>query len=380
MPTLKWNRPKDQTFEAGLDRGVLYLEPSAEFPDPKGRAVSWSGLINVEDSGTSDTKELYRDGQKFLVTMSPRDWEGSLEAYTFPDEFNELIGIKKMGDGLFVDSQAIGRFGLSYRTMVSSPNIDQSVDHYKIHLIYKCMAEIEPRTHTTLSASGLDPTAFKFSLSAVPQKIPGARPTAHVILDTRDIDVETRQTLEEMLYGKFGASPYLPSIEELIDLLFFGDSVTVVENFYTSPEVLPSGINPSTGVAYAYGDSKGTWTATGSTKNINMIENPFTPKSEEPNWDFNTYFQIDNVDAEKIPDPWQNGNIDNSKVYEFNGDGTIVTGFRLASDTDGTPYYEQGTLPSNAGIDSDSTPYYGPGEDDARINEDTDGNPYYDPS
>jgi hypothetical protein len=378
MPTLKWNRPKDQTFEAGLDRGVLYLEPTSDFPEP--RAVSWSGLVNVEDSGSSEVKAMYRDGQKFLVTMTPREWEGSLEAYTFPDEFNELIGIKKMGDGLYVDSQVMGRFGLSYRTMVSTPNTDSEIEHYKIHLIYTCMAEINGRSYSTLSASGTDPTTFKFNLSAVPQKIPGARPTAHIILDTRDIDPEVRVTLEEILYGKYGAAPYLPTIEELIDLLHYGDTVVVVENFYTAPEPLPNRINPATGVQFAYGDSKGTWTATGSTKNIQMIENPFTPKSEEPNWDFNTYFQIDNVDATKIADPWQGGSTTNSKVYEFNADGTIVTGFRLASDADGTPYYEEGAMPSNAGIDTDTTPYYGPGENAATINQDTDGNPYYDPN
>lgn len=366
MSTLKWNRPKDQTFEAGLDRGVLYLE--------SGQAIAWSGLINVEDSGSSETKELYRDGQKFLVVMTGRDWEGSLEAYTFPDEFNELIGISELGDGLFADSQMPGRFGLSYRTMISTPGMDTE-QHYKIHLIYKAMASMESRTYSTLSADGLDPSTFKFNLSAVPQKIPNARPTAHIILDTRGMDSETRDNLEEILYGRFGAEPYLPTISELIDLLSFGDTVTVVEDFYEAPEALPNRINPDTGVLFAYGDSKGTWTATGAAKNVFMIENPFTPKPGEQNWDFNTYFQINNVNATAVPDPdpRQGGRMDS--VYEF-FDG--IVGFRLLPDTDGVPFYDQGEDPSNMGLDTDGVPFYEAGENDADVEQDSDGNPYYD--
>jgi hypothetical protein len=398
MSTLKWNRPKDQTFEAGLDRGVLYLEPDERFIN--GRAVAWSGLINVEDSGSSDTKELYRDGQKYLSVMSGRDWEGSLEAYTYPEEFDQLIGIKELGDGLFADSQIPGRFGLSYRTMVSSPNLNDE-QHYKIHLIYKVMASIDTRTYSTLSSSNLDPSTFSFSLSAVPQKVPGSRPTAHIILDTRKIDVETRQTLEEILYGKFGAEPHLPTITELVDLLSFGDTVTIVENFYTSPEPLPILTNPKTNLPYAYGDiksvvggvttfytrpeplpsrqygeSKGTWTATGAAKNVRMTENPFTVRENEPNWDFNTYFELNNVNARQIYDSWNPGDLSKSEVYEF---FESTMGLKLYSDTDGVPYYADGEEPSNTGIDTDGAPYYGEGENDASINRDTDGSPYYTP-
>ncbi len=351
MSTLKWDRPKDRTFEAGLDRGVLYLET--------GKAIAWSGLTNVTDSGKSEIKELYLDGQKYLTSISARDWEGTLEALTYPDEFGELLGILELGDGLYADSQMPGRFGLSYRTMVSTPNLDTE-QYYKIHLVYKVMASMSDLSYSTLSSDSLDPVPFQFDLSAVPQRIPNARPTAHVILDTRKMDDTTRVNLEGILYGKFGSEPRMPSITELVDLLSYGDGVVIVENFYVSPETLPPGINPSTGVEYAYGDSKGTWTATGSNTNVYMIPNPFDP--DDPNVD--TFFQIDNSSAHFIT----------SEIYEF-FDGGV--GFSLFTDTDGIPYYGSGLGDSNVGIDTDGVPFYADGQDAATINEDTDGTPYF---
>lgn len=361
MSTLKWNRPKDQTFEAGLDRGVLYLE--------SGKAIAWSGLINVEDGGSSDTKNLYRDGQMYLSVVGGRDWEGSLEAYTYPSEFDDLIGIVELGDGLYADSQIPKQFGLSYRTMVSSPNLNEPVQHYKIHLIYQAMASLEPITYSTLTSNGLDPSAFKFGLTAVPQKVPMGRPTAHFILDTRGMEEDTRATIEGILYGKFGAEPYMPGVPELIDILSYGDTVTVVENFYQAGEPLPAGKN--------VGDSKGTWTATGSSKNIFMIDNPFPQPDGSVDNTPDEYFQIDNVVADFISDPNHPENWE--QVYEFNGAGSSLA-FRLMSDTDGTPYYSYGEGPSNVGVDTDDTAYYSPGSNEATVNEDTDGTPYYDPN
>lgn len=360
MSTLKWNRPKDQTFEAGLDRGVLYLE--------SGKAIAWSGLVNVEDGGKSDVKDLYRDGQKYLSVIGGRDWEGSLEAYTYPSEFDELIGIVELGDGLYADSQMPKQFGLSYRTMVSSPGLNEPVQHYKIHLIYQAMASLEPITYSTLTSNGLDPSAFKFGLTAIPQKVPNGRPTAHFILDTRGMDDSTRKTIEEILYGRFGAEPYMPGVLELIDILSYGDEITIVENFYQAGEPIPPGKK--------VGDSKGTWTATGSSKNIYMIDNPYVQPGGGYDNTPDEYFQIDNVTANFIPDSSQGGKL--GQVYEFNGDGTSM-GLKLMSDTDGVPYYTYGEEPTNVGVDEDGAAYYNQGSDDATLAQDSDGAPYYEP-
>ena len=323
MSTLQWNRPKDQTFESGLDRGVIYLET--------GKAVAWSGLTNVSDSGSSEVKELYIDGQKYLATISPRDWSGSLEAYTYPEEFAELLGILELGDGLYVDSQLPGRFNLSYRTMVSSPNLSDPTQHYKIHLIYKVMASVSGDiSYETLSDGASDPSSFSFDLTAVPQAIPNARPTAHIILDTRKLDAVTRGTLEGMLYGNGYRDPEFPTISELTDMLTFGGRVVVVDNH------------------------DGTWTATGSNSNIIMVDD--------------SLFEIHNVAANYLSDT----------VYEFFGVGdSDAVRFVLAEDTDGVPYYKLGEGVTNVNLDTDGVLYFGAGEYGANLAEDEDGQLYF---
>lgn len=323
MSKLEWNRPQDQSFETGLDRGVLYVEDGA--------AVAWSGLVSVDDSGESTVKELYLDGIKFLTTISPRDWKGALSAYTFPPEFSEVMGVSELGDGLYVDSQAPGRFGLSYRTMISTPGVD-TTQHYKIHLIYKAMASFSGLTHQTLTSNGVDPTQFSFDLSAVPILIPGHRPSAHIIIDTRTLDETTISNLETLLYGDVNQVAQMPSVDLLIDLLRYSGEVTVIDN----------------------GD--GTWTASGSSADVRLVDNK-------------GHFQIDNVDASYLT----------SDLYRFFGDDT-VDGLILVVDQDGVPYYRLADLSSgtaNIGIDEDGIPYFELGVFGAVLAEDEDGTLYF---
>lgn len=322
MSRLEWNLPKDQTFEAGLDRGVLYVED--------GPSVAWNGLTSVKDVGKSNIENFYLDGIKFLSTVSSRQWEGSLSAYTYPNEFGALIGISELADGFYADSQAPGRFGLSYRTMINTPGISEKPS-YKIHLLYKVMASLNDFAHNTLTGATVDPHEFDFSLTAVPINVPGFKPTSHFIIDTRQIDEDKLLELEALIYGDADSNAQLPDIEDLIDLLKYADGVTVVYN----------------------GD--GTWTATGSNSDITLF-------------DFNRQFQIDNVDAEWLTDD----------IYKFNGLDD-ETSFTLIADEDGVPYIgTSGGGLLGIGPDTDGEPYFGIGASGYSLEEDEDGVYYVD--
>lgn len=320
MAKIEWNRPSDQTFQAGVDRGVIYVDD--------GPVVPWNGLSSVSDSGESTTKELFLDGIKFLAVVSPRNWQGSLEAYSFPDEFGELIGISALTDGLFADSQAPDRFNLSYRTMISAPN-DSPKQHYKIHLVYKVMASLSEFSNTTLG-DDVEPVSFSFDLSATPIRIPGKRPTAHIIIDSRNLDDTLLKEIEDLLYGNENQDPVFPDINVLIDMMTFSNDVVVVYN----------------------GD--GTWTATGSRANIKMLDN-------------DGHFRIKNAPAEFI----------NEDIYQFFGIESPAV-LSLLLDTDGIPYLAWAEGTTNIGIDSDGTPYVELGENDASLYSDTDLTPYVD--
>lgn len=320
MSTLVWSRPQDHIFEAGLDRGVLY-------PDDE-LAVAWNGLITVEDGGESTIKDFYLDGVKYLSTVSARDWKGSLSAYTYPEEFAELIGIAELSEGLYADSQMPGRFGLSYRTMVSAPEVDQE-QHYKIHLLYNVMASLSAFSNTTLSSESATPTEFGFDLTAVPIFVPLHRPTAHFIVDTRKVGPETIVALEAILYGDEITEAGLPTIEDLIALLLV-EGVVVVYN----------------------GD--GTWTATGSTDDIKYLDS------------YETIFRIDNVDATFL---------EPAMVYEFND---AIGDLTLSLDEDDIPFVDIGSTGIALLEDVDNVYYWEAGAGGLEILEDEDGIYYVD--
>lgn len=234
MSRIKWGNPEDRIVQGGLDRGVLY-------PMNKG-AVAWNGLVSVNESGSQETNTYYVDGRKFLTTVTPREYTATISAYTFPDEFAEICGIIEAADGLFLDSQIPDRFGLSYRTHYGDGQ------HYKIHLIYGVTAAMSDVQYQTLTGDANDPVPFEFEIAAVPQSISGFRPTAHVIIDTRNLSDLNIANIENMLYGTYNVEPHMPTIQVLYEMMNFGDIVVIRDN----------------------GD--GTWTAEGSYKYIDVAE------------------------------------------------------------------------------------------------------------
>jgi len=234
MTRIKWHMEEDMQVQAGLDRGVLY--------PANGKAVPWNGLVSVNESGSQQTSTYYVDGRRFLTTVTPREYSATISAVTFPDEFAEICGITEAADGLFLDSQVPDQFGLCYRTLYGDGK------HYKLHLLYGVTAAMSDVQYETLDSSGTDPTPFEFEISAIPQPIEGYRPTAHVIIDSRNLSLTTLQNIENMVYGTYGVEAYLPTIQTLFDMMNYGDIVVIRDN----------------------GD--GTWEAEGSYKYINVDE------------------------------------------------------------------------------------------------------------
>jgi len=128
---------------------------------------------------------------------------------------------------LYVDNQKPKQFDLSYRTLIGSGTRGDMFG-YQIHLIYNCMATIGQRSRNTIG-SDVAPVQFKFDIVCTPVKLPGYRPTAHYIIDTRTLDASTISSLETILYGTAdGVTPgRMPTPTELFEMLNFGDALTV---------------------------------------------------------------------------------------------------------------------------------------------------------
>lgn len=216
MTRVQWMKEEDKLVQGGLDRGVLYPENKP--------AVPWNGLVNVVESGAQQTNTYYVNGRKFLTTVTPREYEAKIQAVTFPDEFAEICGITEAADGLFLDSQVPDQFGLSYRTHYAGGTA------YRIHLLYGVTAAMSDVSYQSLSGGSNDPTMFEFDISAIPQELEGFRPTAHVIIDSRNLSPLVLANVENIIYGTHNMEASLPTIQSLFDMMNYGDIVVIRDN------------------------------------------------------------------------------------------------------------------------------------------------------
>lgn len=238
MTQLQWDQVGDRLYEAGVDRGVLYV--------PNGPGVSWNGLISVNEKTIgNELAPVFYEGVKIAEAMSPGDYAGSLRAYTYPDEFMLFEGTIDAGNGLYLGNQRPERFGLSYRTKMGN-DVD-GLDHsYKIHVLYNLLAIPAEKTYQT--TQGVEAMSFEWAITAIPEIVPGYRPTAHLIFDTRYMDPQFISDIEDTLYGTESTPPTLPPISTLVSFSAGWVIIRITDNF------------------------DGTWTATGPDELFSMLD------------------------------------------------------------------------------------------------------------
>lgn len=247
---INWDAPNERYYEHGLDRGVLYPAP--------GVAVPWNGLTGLTESGNGSSTMYYIDGQIYLADQDPSDFSGSITAYSYPDEFGACIGQPRVSEGLIVDNQKPTRFGMSYRSLVGS-GTDGDMFGYQIHLVYNAMAAIGSRARKSINNTP-SPLELSFDLVATPVAIPGLRPTAHLVIDTRYMTPDSISQIENILYGLGDVAGALPDPNVLYDMFNFGSDVIIT--------VLDAGISEPLELLFR-GD--GNVTIEGSSDNIRLI-------------------------------------------------------------------------------------------------------------
>ena len=91
MAKIKWDEAGKHFYETGVSKGVLYV--MSDTPGTYEKGVAWNGLSSVSESPTgAEVSAIYADNIKYLNLMSREEFEGSIEAYTYPDEFMACDG------------------------------------------------------------------------------------------------------------------------------------------------------------------------------------------------------------------------------------------------------------------------------------------------
>lgn len=218
MARLVWDKTGEHLYETGVDHGVLY------FPDQTGaykNGVAWNGLISVSESPSgAEATGQYADNIKYLNLISAEEFGATIEAYTYPEEFEACNGNKELVDntGVYVGQQSRSVFGFCYRTMIGNDTDGQ--DHgYKLHLVYGCQVSPSEKAYQTINDSP-EALTFSWELSTTPVNVTDKKPTALLVIDSTKINSTKLAKIEAKLYGdETSTGAVLPTPDEIAEIL-----------------------------------------------------------------------------------------------------------------------------------------------------------------
>lgn len=214
MTALVWDATGKHFYETGVDHGVLYIPTEGVYS----KGVAWNGLTGVTESPSgAESNPQYADNIKYLNLISAEEWAGTIEAFTYPDEFAACNGEKELTAGVTVGQQSRSTFGMSYRTKIGN-DTDGSDHAYKIHLLYGLTAAPSEKAYTTVNDSP-EAVTFSWEASSVPVNVSGMLPTSSITIDSRTADPTQLEALEKILYGGEEAEPRLPLPDEVKTLM-----------------------------------------------------------------------------------------------------------------------------------------------------------------
>lgn len=202
MSALVWDAAGEHFYESGVDHGVLYpVASNGTYP----LGVAWNGLTNVnENPSGADANKQWADNINYLTLYGAEEFGATIEAFTYPDEFEECDGSAVLVPGVHVGQQPRRGFGLAYRTKVGNDTVGQDFG-YKLHLIYGCRAAPSERGYETLNDSP-EAITFSWELSTTPVQVAGHNPTASLVIDSRDFTTEAAKAklkdFEAVLFGR----------------------------------------------------------------------------------------------------------------------------------------------------------------------------------
>ena len=227
MALLKWDQDTKRFYETGTSHGVLYVKKDDGTYD---NGVAWNGLTAFSESpsGAEET-ELYANDKKYGSLRSAEKFGGTLEAYTYPEEFEQCDGSMEVATGVTIGQQARKSFGFTYQTVVGN---DVSTDYgYKLHIVWNCSVSPSEKSYASINDSP-EAITFSWELAATPSEVTvdgEKKYTATMVIDTTKLEngkENTKlKTLEAKLYGTDGegnaqgTDPELPTPDGVIAIM-----------------------------------------------------------------------------------------------------------------------------------------------------------------
>lgn len=208
---LVWDETGKRFYETGVKMGVLYVQGTG---GTYGTGVAWNGLTAVTESPSgAEANPMYADDIKYLNLFSAEEFGATIEAYTYPEEFEQCDGSASLVAGVTIGQQERKEFGFCYRTSLG--NDTDGNDHgYKLHIVYGCKASPSEKAYATVNDSP-EAITFSWEVTTTPVNVTGAKPTATITIDSTKVDQGKLTALENILYGSSTAAARLPLPDEI---------------------------------------------------------------------------------------------------------------------------------------------------------------------
>ena len=218
MAKLEFNTVGERLFETGVKKGVLYvMNDSGTYEN----GVVWNGLTAVTEKPTgAEATNLYADDIKYLVLYGAEEFEATIEAYTYPEEFEQCDGSASLTTGVNIGQQSRKSFAFCYTTALG--NDTQGQDHgYKIHIIYGCKAKPSEKAYSSINDNP-DAITFSWDITTTPISVSGMKPTATVVIDSTRVESTKLKKIEDKLYGTTTEEATLLTPDQIKTLLAAG--------------------------------------------------------------------------------------------------------------------------------------------------------------
>ena len=209
MSLITFDNTGDKKFEAGVDHCVLYPLTNGAYI----HGVAWNGITGITESPEGgDAQDFYADNIKYGSLRGAENFGGTIECYTYPDEWKGCDGRADLADGVTFSQQSRKIFGLSYRTLIGSDTMELGAG-YILHIIYGCTASPSSKSRSTVNESPEAGTmSYEFKTTPVNvSKIANAKATSHIEIDSTKVSSKVLTAIEAALYGKDGEVSYNPA-------------------------------------------------------------------------------------------------------------------------------------------------------------------------
>lgn len=214
MAKLVWDKTGERLYETGVKKGVLYPMVAGAYP----AGVAWNGVTAFTESpsGAEPTK-LYADDINYVTLTSAEEYGFTLEAYTYPEEWEQCDGSASPVKGVSLGQQGRTPFGFTCVTTVGNDALGDNYG-YKLHLVWNALAGVSEKAYVSINDSP-EAITFSWECTTTPTEVEGFKPTASMVIDSTKVDADKLAALEAILYGGDDTEARLPLPLEVLTTL-----------------------------------------------------------------------------------------------------------------------------------------------------------------